>query len=391
MALAVTLGAAPLPLLAQVACGTVPSVAPIDPNNVLGTIDASYAASYNGFANELAVSPWIDFRSNKASGFTIAILWGPLDNDTQVAFVDTATAALHRYASVADIVVQTASANDAVAQQVQQFNGLVAQGVDAIIVQPLSSEALIAPIETAAAAGIPTIVLLSPVSSTTAINLGANNFVAGADVTAGVVGLMGGQGNLLTVHSVPGIQLDRDLFAGMQAVVDTCPDITLVGDLSGFFAPPVAKGETLRFLATHGSMTINGVFQAGGGMAGGIISAFQDAQLPVPPVTELGASRAHLGYWRQNAATYDTVGAELVQDVLAEASVSVALRVLQGQGLRISSIVGTLPVITGAEIADWADASWDINTPGSAPGPASNPFLNTAYLDGLFVNGAAPE
>lgn len=385
------LGVSVVPSLAMDACGTIPSVAPIDPNNALDSLPAEYKEGYNGYFNQLDASPWMDFKSDKSEGFKVAILWGPLDNDTQVAFVETAEGLLEGYDSVGEVVIRTASANDAVAQQVQQFNSLVADGVDAIIMQPLSSEAMVAPIETAAEAGVPTIVLLSPVTSLSAINVGANNFLAGAEVTAGVAKIMGGKGNMLTVHAIPGIQLDKDEFAGMEAVLSNCPDITTMGDLTGFFAPPVAKGEVLKWLATHGGTQIDGVFQAGGGMAGGIISAFQDAQLPVPPVAELGASKAHLGYWRQNRDTYDTVGAELVQSVLARASVSTALRVLQGQGLKISSIVGTLPVITSAELDDWADPSWDLNTAGSADGPADNPFLSEAFLDGVFTNGSTPK
>lgn len=372
-------------------CGDIPTVAPQDSGNVLSSVAASYAPAYNGYSSPIGVSPWADFKSSKDGDYKIAILWGPLDNDTQVAFVETAKGELGKFDSVGEVVVRTASANDAVAQQVQQFNALIAEKVDAIITQPLSSEALVAPIEAAKEAGIPTIVLLSPVSSLSAVNVSANNFMAGADVTSGLVKIMGGTGNMLTVHAIPGIQLDKDEFAGMEAVLSNCPDITTVGDLTGFFAPPVAKGETLKFLATHGGTKISGVFQAGGGMAGGIISAFNDAQLPVPPVGELGASKSHLGYWNQNRETYKTVGAELTQGSLARASASVALRVLQGQGPKISSIVDTLPVITEAELADWADPSWDLNTPGSAPGPESNPFLSEAYLDGLFNNGSMPK
>lgn len=372
-------------------CGDIPTIAPQDSDGVLSSVAAPYAPAYNGYSSPIGASPWADFKSSKDGDYTIAILWGPLDNDTQVAFVETAKAELGKFESVGDVVVRTASANDAVAQQVQQFNALIAEKVDAIITQPLSSEALVAPIEAAKEAGIPTIVLLSPVSSLSAVNVSANNFMAGADVTSGLVKIMNGTGNMLTVHAIPGIQLDKDEFAGMEAVLSNCPDITTVGDLTGFFAPPVAKGETLKFLATHGGTKISGVFQAGGGMAGGIISAFNDAQLPVPPVGELGASKAHLGYWNQNRDTYETVGAELTQGSLARASASVALRILQGQGLKISSIVDTLPVITEAELADWADPSWDLNTPGSAPGPESNPFLSEAYLDGLFNTGSMPK
>lgn len=377
--------------MAADSCGTLPNVAPIDPTNVLASLPDGYAADYNGYFNKIAKSPWADFSSKKSGDYKIAVLWGPLDNDTQVAFVETAKKVLGGFGSVGEVVVRTASANDAVAQQVQQFNALVAEKVDAIIMQPLSSEAMVAPIESAAKAGIPSIVLLSPVSSLSAVNVGANNFLAGAEVTSGVAKIMGGSGNMLTVHSIPGIQLDKDEFAGMEAVLANCPDIKTMGDLTGFFAPPVAKGEVLKWLATHGGTKIDGVFQAGGGMAGGIIGAFIDARLPVPPVAELGASRAHLGYWSKNRADYKTVGAELVQSVLARASASVALRVLQGQGLKVSSIVGALPVVTEAELDNWADPSWDLNTPGSAPGPADNPFLSEDYLNGLFANGATPK
>ena len=371
-------------------CGQIPLPAPATTGNVLADIPASYRSAYSAFDGPLGPSPWRDWKPSKKTGFTVAILWGALNTSSQIAFVDAAKADLKKYPQVTKVILETATNND-VTQQIQLFNSLVAQKPSIIILEPESSTAFVAPINAAAKQGIPTITPISTTPTLNAVSVEGNNYLAGADVTAGLVKIMHDSGNVLAMHSIPSTSLDADEFAGFNAVLSHCPNVKVVGSLTGQFSLSVAKSATLSFLATHPSTQIKGVFQAGGSMSAGMISAFQSAHLTVPPVTELGDTQADLGYWLANDSHYQTVGAELTQDSIAQASVSIAVRMLEGQGLLISAVVAPLPLVTNANIADWASPSWNLNSDGDAPGPASNTFLNDNYLNGLFAHGSTPK
>lgn len=52
---------------------------------------------------------------------------------------------------------------------------------------------------------------------------------------AGVAEALDGKGSVLHVHGVPGVPSDIDVTAGFEAVLDSCPDLTLAGEVDGMF------------------------------------------------------------------------------------------------------------------------------------------------------------
>src|SRR5262245_12796777 len=62
-------------------CGTLPYIAPNDPNGLLRKLGTSYPSSYVGWRDyPIVKSAWANWKPKRKSGYNIQILWPPLTN-----------------------------------------------------------------------------------------------------------------------------------------------------------------------------------------------------------------------------------------------------------------------------------------------------------------------
>jgi ribose transport system substrate-binding protein len=157
------------------------------------------------------------------------------------------------------------------------------------------------------------------------------------------------------------------------------------GEIYGGFSESLAKSETLKYLATH-PQKVDGLTTLAGESVG-TLKAFQQTGRPIPPAAEVGMDKGFLGYWQENQSKYHASSTSLPPVAAARALHEVAMRMLAGQGVKLNSLIGRNPVITDANLSDWAEPGWNINTPGTVPGDPQS-FLPSKYLDDFFNNPA---
>src|SRR3954454_11128664 len=91
-------------------------------------------------------------------------------------------------------------------QQVQVVEGFLAQGIQGIVLAPFDKDALVRPVEEAARAGIPTVVIDSPLNSKTPISVVASDNYHGGELAAEEMGrLLGGKGKVLLLRYQEGV------------------------------------------------------------------------------------------------------------------------------------------------------------------------------------------
>jgi hypothetical protein len=56
--------------------------------------------------------------------------------------------------------------------------------------------------------------------------------------------------------------------------------------------------------------------------------------------------------------------------------------------VKLNTLVAEEPVINDANLAEWANPSWTLATPGTVPGPTES-FMPSSFIDGFF-NHPAP-
>lgn len=375
--------AAAAPKTVSGSCGTVPLAPYHDTSGQIKTLPASVKSDYSGFPDPIYASAYAHFKAPHGPPYKIGFLDNPVANAYNAALLANLkkwAAKLEAKGIVSQFIPYVDPTFD-VSTQIQQFRSLIQQKVDAILVEPASGPALVPLAQQAHAAGIPTVTFFGAIDSPDAVNLGINPYLNAALPVAQIVKAMGGKGNFLSVRGAPTQPTDVAGYKGVQAVLSKCPNIKVVGQVVGQYENSVAKSVVQQFLTSHPAQ-INGVFD-GGTMAQGVLSAFQQLGRPVPALTNLGGMDSVLGYWLAHPSFQSAATATGAING-TRAWLNVALRVLEGKGPKVNDLILRPPLITRANLSQWASKSVDTpNNPNSAEGPPDSLAPNS-LLDNWF-------
>jgi ribose transport system substrate-binding protein len=182
-----------------------------------------------------------------------------------------------------DDVIVTQSDNDA-QTQISNLQSMIARGVDAIIVTPISPEGIAPVLEQAKEAGI--VVVLSASGAESAaydsyVNVDDEAF--GATGAQWLVDKLDGSGKVLAINGIAGIPTSDLRYQGAQAVFDANPDIEIVATIDGSWDQATTKTAVESFLAANPD--VDGVWSQGGSMTLGAIEAFEAAGVELVPMT----------------------------------------------------------------------------------------------------------
>lgn len=369
-------------------CGSVVLPKAIDPDGVLAALPARYQKAYAGYATPVRRSLWANWKPKHGPPYTVGIQWAQLNNPFQLAVANTIKAKLEADPEIGKVTLQSTGSSVDIPQQIAQFTSLLRQRPDLIVVEPLIGDAFIPSVKAAAKAGIPTVAVQGDIQTPYSVNVQSNDYQASAQSGARAMRLIGGKGNVLVVHGIPSTATDDKAMAAFKAEMKLCPGVKAVGEIEGNFVGAQAKTETLKFLATHPQKIAAALPAAI--MATGVMSGFQQAGRQMPVVDNIGPDRGALGYWLAHRTTYAGVGTGLGPESLGTTTASVVLRMLQGQGVQVTDVTNSLPVLSTANLDRWAQPGWTLATTGEASGPADG-FANDAYLNPLFAHGAPPK
>lgn len=269
------------------------------------------------------------------------------------------------------VEIRVTDANGDPNKQIADVEDLLAQGIDALVISPGSSESLGPTIERAYDTGIP-VIAWSTGPGTDRVT----SEVRADDVFFGFAGMdqlakdMGGRGNLIGLRGVAGVDVEGFRWEGMQQALANYPDIQLVGSDYGDWALDKGKTVAENLLAAHPQ--IDGVWSSGAAMTRGAIQAFQEADRTLPPM-----SGEHLnGFLKE----WQSLGLQSVAPVYpswqAPEAVKLAVLALRGGSIHRSYLLTPAP-ISNDELASAVktDASDDYWVEG---------YLTDAEIDEIF-------
>ena len=368
------------------ACGGVPKVAPTDPTNQLSKLKLTKALQhdYTGWNQPITASNWARWKPKGNPPYKVAIVWSAPSNSWNSYTLKLIQQFLKRSPLVdKSLIVTTASSQQAVAEQVQQYNAAVQQGADIILTNALSPTAMAPAVEAAGKKGIPTISEINTINSGYAINISPNTYLDAAFAADAMVKALGGKGNVLEVLGVPGTTTVIDEQRAWRKIFDSCPDIKVVGTIPAFYSPALAKTGALQWLTTH-SEKIDGVINTAT-MSQGILAAFQQAGRPVPFIADIAAQKGFAAYWRDNASKgYKAVGTVGGATSAANLTVKTILRMLAGQGPKINQFIWRHPLVTDKTLKNYVKAAWTPDTIGTVENPKPTWWSDTD-LDRFFT------
>ncbi|MEW9804682.1 substrate-binding domain-containing protein [Mesorhizobium sp. ZMM04-5] len=216
-------------LLAQYKQLPFTDVLPLDEGPVL--IDGNEKAITIGFSQTAFNHPW------------------------RVSMLESLQAEACRHPNVSLVVLD---GNVDVAKQSNDVRDLLVRGVDAVLLSPVESAALVPAARAVTDAGIPLIVMDRDVPAEKTLFIGQSNVTMAEQVAEKMAADLGGKGNIVVLTGLKGSSPAVDRNKGMENVLAKYPDIKVlaVGDAQWIREPAVPLMED--FLTAHSD--INAVF-----------------------------------------------------------------------------------------------------------------------------------
>lgn len=166
-------------------------------------------------------------------------------------------------------------------QQVQVVENFVGRRVSGIVLAPLDSRALVAPVETAVRGRIPVVIIDSGLASTVQSSFVATDNREGGRIAARNLGrLLGGQGNVIMLRYAVGSNSTEEREAGFLEVMSSeFPAIKLIStDQHAGATRDSAKRVSENLLNRYGKQ-VDGIFAVNESAASGMLLALRDAGL----------------------------------------------------------------------------------------------------------------
>ena len=253
--------------------------------------------------------------------------------------------------------------------QVPQVEDLLAQEPDALILVPMGAAALSAPVERAMMQGVPVVLCASAVETDNFVTeVGTNLFNAGASLAQWLIDTVGADGNFLMMTGIPGVTTSVIMEEGALAVFDSY-GVELLDNQPGFWSPAEAKKIMETWLAQHGD-EIDGIWSGGAQMSQGIISAYLDAEMDIPPI---GGGEWQNGFLRLALENDIKYAAWQYPNAMVTLCIDAAVQILSGEPTpRFIDFVGKIEnadPFTDAEGENYFRAEWsdDVHGPITMP------------------------
>jgi len=223
---------------------------------------------------------------------------------------------------VSEVVV--VNRNGGPTEQLADLEGLISQGVDAIILNPTDREGLNAVIEAAIAEGIVVVAVDQAVTAEGAYVV-TNDQTAYAQLGAEwLFEKMGGSGNVVEMRGIDGVPADTDRHNGFLAALENYPDITIAAETFTGWDPTTGAQQALDIITTQ---EINGIWTSGIDYT--VVEQFGTANVDYVPI--VGADNNGFVQQLIELADDGLVGAAVTNPpAIGAVGLSIALDALQG-------------------------------------------------------------
>jgi len=237
---------------------------------LIGALGVETALAFLGGEEALDAIP-VDLRL--VQKFTLGLSVSTLNNPFFVTLVSGAQEAAD--AAGAELIVL--DAQDDSATEAANIDDLIAQGVDAILINPTDSDAIVPSILAANDAGIPVFTVDRSASGGDVVSHIASDNVAGGRLAAAFIcDALDSSGAVVELEGIPGTSAARDRGAGFNAYIEEeCSDLEVIARQTANFNR--AEGLTVFENILQAEDTIDAVFAHNDEMILGAIEAAQAA------------------------------------------------------------------------------------------------------------------
>jgi ribose transport system substrate-binding protein len=261
--------------------------------------------------------------AQEEGGYTIGVSNTLVGNGWREQMICAIKAEARASGLVDEVVV--VNRNGGPTEQLADLEGLISQGVDAIIVNPTDREGLNAVIESAIAQGIVVVAVDQAVTAEGAYVV-TNDQTAYAQIGAEwLFEQLGGSGKVAEMRGIDGVPADTDRHNGFLAALEKYPDIEVVAEVFTNWDLTTTAQQALDLISTQ---ELDGIWTSGGDYP--VVQQFQAAGKPFVPI--VGADNNAFVGALLDLADEGLVGAAVTNPpAIGAVGVSIALDALTGK------------------------------------------------------------
>lgn len=266
--------------------------------------------------------------------FTIGVSNGFIGNAWRAQFVadiEEVAAELKADGDVKDVIVvnSTSGANG----QISQINSLLARGIDALVINPVSGEALKPVVARAIASGVLVVVADNPLDMADVLNISLDHTQYWGIETQWLVETLNGKGNIVAIEGLAGNTANDWRVRARDEVLARNPDVKLLASVPGQWDQATAREAMTGLLAAHDN--IDGVLIQEV-MPEGAIRAFTASDTALKPLTG-DYVHSYLKFWK-NTPDLTSVVVANPPGIGADA-LRIATEILRGKTLNAEALV----------------------------------------------------
>ena len=196
----------------------------------------------------------------------------------QNEFIVNVSDEMEKKAQEAGIELITVDAERSALKQVEQVESFIAQGVDAIVMNPCEVEASSPAVSKALAAGIPIINVNSETATKPTAFVGSDDVESARIAMKYIAERLVGKGNVIMIHGYMGqaAQIKRE--QGAREILKQYPDLKLIASQTGEWDRAKSMSLMENWIQSYGGQ-INAVFAQNDEMGMGAVNALTAAGL----------------------------------------------------------------------------------------------------------------
>lgn len=183
-----------------------------------------------------------------------------------------------------NVEVLYASAHGDATDQVDNIQQLASQDPDAMVVVPMG-EGISGQVDAAVDSGIPVVLCsgILPDTSRAVSTVTRQYDLLGSAYAEWIAQQLGGSGQVAILSGLAGVPTAEYQVAAAKTTFEQYPDIEIVTEQFTEWSPTVAKTVAQNLISAHPDL--DAIWSDSGYGAIGVIQAYQEADLPVPPIT----------------------------------------------------------------------------------------------------------
>lgn len=312
-----------------------------------------------------------------AKPFRIAVSNSYIGNEWRVEMINFMQAyAAKNFGDKAELTVNN-SGTDA-QKQIQVISDMIADGVDAIMINPASDTALDGIIEEACKQNILVVSFDQGVTAPCAYNIGVDYVRLGEIHAQWMADTLGGKGNVIVNRGVSGFPADKNLYKGTRNVLDKYPDIKIVAEVYGKWDNAVSQQELTKALTANPN--VDGILNQYGTY--GALQALLNLNHALMPMSGQGENG-----WRIAMLQLKDKGLKGVSagdpSVIGAYALKITFDILNGNKPKEKNIVVEAPIVTTADLKEGVNVFPDLSPTLDADTDIPGANLGLTIQDGI--------